>query len=90
MRTECGACRGGRPIPRRTEGAFALFREENVGSWMWGLVNGRTQTNLLWSTMGGGKSDPSPVLWQHDLFYPDGTPYREEEIRLFRGFTGRD
>ena len=58
------------------------FAKEKIGSWQWGLIKGKTQTNLNWSTMNGGKPEPDPEVWQHDIFYPDGTPYDPDEIKL--------
>lgn len=63
------------------------FREEKISVWQWGLVQGKTQTNLSWSTMGSGTPDPNPVLWQHDVLYPNGTPYRPAEIELMQKLT---
>lgn len=63
------------------------FKEEKIGVWQWGLVQGKTQTHLSWSTMGTGKPDPNPALWQHDVLYPDGSPYREDEMVLMRKLT---
>ena len=60
-----------------------LFREKNVGCMHWGLVNGKTQTDLHW----GWRPDMGePEVWQHDLFYPDHSPYRKEEIELFKTY----
>ncbi len=58
-----------------------ILEEERVGWFMWGLVVGRTQTNMHWSSKLG---DPIPENWQHDIFHPDGKPYRPGEIELFR------
>jgi hypothetical protein len=27
------------------------------------------------------------MLWQHDIFHPDGTPYRPREIEIIRTLT---
>jgi hypothetical protein len=35
-----------------------------------------------------GEAFPEPELWFHDLFRIDGTPFDEEEIRLFKQLTG--
>jgi hypothetical protein len=58
-----------------------LFRRKGVGAMGWGLVVGRTQTNLNWGHRPG---DPAPARWQHDLFHPDHTPYDAKEIAIFR------
>jgi hypothetical protein len=34
--------------------------------------------------MNGGTPDPDPVLWQHDLLYPDGSAYDEKEVALYQ------
>lgn len=58
-----------------------LLKENNAGSYHWGLVNGKTQCHLQWgSTAENPKSDP----WQHDLMYPDGATYNQEELELFK------
>jgi len=58
-----------------------LFQKKNVGCMHWGLVNGKTQTNLGWGWR-PGRADPP--LWQHDLFHDNHKPYDSEEIELFR------
>lgn len=54
-----------------------VLAEHGVGAYHWGLVAGRTQTYMPW---GSKKNDPMPALWQHDVFRPDGTPYRPGEL----------
>ena len=71
-----------RPAGNTMEEHLPLFFEKKVGAWQWGMIQGRTQTNLNWSTMNGGIPEADPALWQHDLLYPDGKPYRPEEIAL--------
>jgi hypothetical protein len=56
---------------------LAVFYEEQVGCMLWGLVNGKTQTDLPWGHRPG---DPAPVVWQHDLYRPDHSPYSAAEI----------
>lgn len=58
-----------------------VLEKEDVGWFIWGLVTGRTQTCMHWSSKPG---DPIPDNWQHDIFHADGKPYRPEEIKLFR------
>ncbi len=58
-----------------------LFATEDVGCLHWGLVNGRTQTNLNTDHRPG---DPAPPQWQHDLFHTDLTHYDPHEIDLFQ------
>jgi hypothetical protein len=30
-----------------------------------------------------------PMVWQHDVFHTDGTPYRQREVEIIRELTGR-
>jgi hypothetical protein len=30
-----------------------------------------------------------PLVWFHDIFRTDGTPYRQSEVELIRSLTGR-
>ena len=73
----------------RTRGSLVetnlpVFKQENVGCINWGLVAGKTNTIWQWGTEEGA---PDPELWFHDLFCKDGTPYRQEEIALFKELT---
>ena len=47
------------------EDVLPVLARNNVGAIHWGLVNGRTQTNLRWGAQPG---QPTPALWQHDLY----------------------
>ena len=70
-----------RTLGSRFETHLPLFREEDVGCFFWGLVNGRTQTHLPWGSPEGALPPP---LWFHDLLDSQGKPFRSEEIALIR------
>lgn len=61
-----------------------VFHSEKVGAYNWGLVSGKTQTIYAWDTPLG---DAQPEVWFHDLLHADGTPYRAEEVALFRRYA---
>ena len=65
-----------------------LFKERNVGAYNWGFVSGKTQTIYPWDSW-TKTYDDEPEPWFHDIFRPDGTPYRREETRLIQELTGR-
>jgi hypothetical protein len=69
-----------RPAKSTVEDIMPLLKAENVGSLLWGLVNGKTQTDLPW----GQHPEMLPYTgpWQHDLFRNDFTPYDVKEIEL--------
>ena len=52
------------------EDVLPVLARNNVGAIHWGLVNGRTQTNLRWGAQPG---QPTPALWQHDLYRSEFT-----------------
>ena len=62
-----------------------VFKEKHVGCMAWGLVNGKTQTDLPW----GHRPEQGEYtgLWQHDLFRSDFAPYDEKEVQLIRQST---
>jgi hypothetical protein len=69
------------------ETCLPLMRELGVGALHWGLVQGRTQTDLPWGSI-PGDLEPEP---QHDLFYEDMTPFSSQEIATFvRAIKGPD
>lgn len=77
-----------RPFRSLVETHLPFFKKERIGCYHWGLVNGKTQTHEPWDWIRGMNLDFS--LWQHDIYKGDGTPYREEEIRIFRQLTGKE
>lgn len=67
----------------KIETHMPLFKENKVGIYNWGLVKGKTQTNLSWATM-QGHPNPNPIVWQHDLFDENHKPYSQEEIDFIK------
>lgn len=63
-----------------------VFFNEKVGCMLWGLVNGKTQTHLPW---GHRPPDPPPVIWQHDLYKGDFSPYDQKELDLLKAYLKR-
>jgi beta-1,2-mannobiose phosphorylase / 1,2-beta-oligomannan phosphorylase len=71
-----------RPTGSRIETDLPMFKQEAVGCYMWGFVNGRTQAQFPW-----GNKPGHPVRepgWFHDVLHADGTPYRPEELDVIR------
>ncbi|KAA6342509.1 Xylosidase/arabinosidase [termite gut metagenome] len=63
-----------------------LLKEKNVGSILWGLVNGKTQTHLPW----GFRPEKLPYtgIWQHNLYHSDFKPYNVSEIEVIKRLNG--
>ncbi|MBK1879314.1 cellulase family glycosylhydrolase [Pelagicoccus mobilis] len=75
------------------------FKENKYAAINWGFVSGKTQTTFHWKSRQGrnvekelaegnvvkpGESFPEPEVWFHDLLRMDGTPYKAEEIEVFK------
>ena len=58
-----------------------VFYKEKVGCMLWGLINGKTQTDLPWGHRPG---DPISNVWQHDLFHGDFKLYDPIEIATIK------
>jgi hypothetical protein len=62
-----------------------VAKTHNVAIYNWGLVQGKTQTNLPWDSW----QEPyvgthQPTIWFHDIFTTDGKPYIAEEAEYLR------
>lgn len=66
-----------------------IAQRERVAAINWGLVAGKTQTYLPWDSWERPYVLQPPTIWFHDVFHPDGTPYRQHEADLIRQLTGR-
>lgn len=66
----------------RFSNTLPILKRENVGAINWGLVSGKSNTIYAWDTPvnDGGQ----PIEWFHDIFRPDGTPYRQDEVDLIK------
>ena len=66
-----------------------LAKKYRVAAFNWGLVVGKTQTNLPWDSWQHPYIEHDPPVWLHDIFYADGTPYRAREVEIIRALTQR-
>jgi len=66
-----------------------IAKKHHVAAINWGLVEGKTQTNLPWDSWSRPYVLAQPTIWFHDVFYPDGRPYRQREAELIHTLTGR-
>jgi hypothetical protein len=72
-----------RLLGSRWQTDLPLFRDEAVGCYCWGLVNGRTQAQFSWMSKPGS---PEPEVWFHDLLHSDGRPYDPRETDFLRQY----
>ncbi|MES2005418.1 MAG: 1,4-beta-xylanase [Bacteroidota bacterium] len=66
----------------RFSNILPLLKKENVGAINWGFVNGKTNTIYAWDTP--LKDGSQPVEWFHDIFWQNGTPYRQDEVDFIK------
>jgi hypothetical protein len=66
-----------------------IAKQEHVGAINWGFVAGKTQTFLPWESWEHPYILSQPPVWFHEVLHPDGTPYREAEVKLIRQLTAK-
>ena len=65
-----------------------VAKAHHVAAINWGFVAGKTQTYFPWDSWQRPYVLEKPAVWFHDIFTPDGKPYRDEEVSLIRQMTG--
>ena len=76
-----------RPAGSTFDTVLPVALKEHVGAINWGLVVGKTQTNLPWDSWKRPYVLEPPVVWFHEVFYQDGRPYRAREAEIIRTLT---
>jgi hypothetical protein len=71
------------------DNSLPIAKTYHVGAINWGLVAGKTQTYLPWDSWRNPYIVSEPVVWFHDVFRQDGSPYRQYEVDEIRQLTGR-
>ena len=77
-----------RPNGSEFEPSLEIMKAANVAAYNWGFVSGKTQTIYPWDSWKKTYTEEPPV-WFHDIFRPDGSPYRPEEVAYIRRITGK-
>jgi hypothetical protein len=76
-------------MARRNNSLFSnimpLLKKNNIGAINWGLVAGKTNTRYAWDEPIPDGSEPK--LWFHEIFRPDGKPYKQDEVDLIKSLT---
>jgi hypothetical protein len=78
-------------MARRTASTFQsimpLLKQENIGAINWGFVSGKTNTIFAWDTP--IKDGKEPILWFHDIYRQDKTPFSDQEIKFIKTISAR-
>lgn len=64
------------------------LQKEQVGAYMWGFVDGRSQTRFPWTSW--VRRTDADAIWFHDLLHRDGRPYDPAEVDLLRSLGARE
>ncbi len=76
-----------RPQGSTFDPVLGCFKDENVGAYCWGFVDGKTQTIYPWDSWRKEyTAEPDP--WFHDILRRDGTPYDAAEVEYIKRLTG--
>lgn len=75
-----------RPNNSRFDPILGYFKEQNVGAYNWGFVDGKTQTIYPWDSW-TKKYTGEPPEWFHDILRRDGRPYRQQEVDYIKSLT---
>lgn len=69
------------------DNTLPIAQKHRVAAINWGFVAGKTQTWLPWDSWYRPYTLEQPTVWFHDIFYPDGKPYRQHEVDQIRELT---
>jgi len=75
-----------RPRGSRFDPVLGYFKEQNVGAYCWGFVNGKTQTIYPWDSW-DKKYPGEPDPWFHDILRDNGAPYDRREVDYIKSLT---
>jgi Glycosyl hydrolases family 2, TIM barrel domain len=59
-----------------------LLKKNHIAAINWGLVAGKSNTKYAWDEPIADGSEPK--VWFHEIFYPDGKPYKQDEVDLIK------
>jgi hypothetical protein len=78
-----------RPRGSTFQAILPIAKKYNVAAINWGLVTGKTQTNLPWDSWQKPYLNGPPEVWFHDIFHDDGVPHAPEEVDFIKQITAR-
>ena len=76
-----------RPTGSTFPAILPVLKREKVWAYNWGFVDGKTNTIYPWDSW-QVQYHGEPPVWFHDIFRPDGTPYRPAEVAAIKRATG--
>jgi len=64
-----------------------LLKRNNIGAINWGFVSGKTNTIFAWDEP--KPNEKEPILWFHDIYRQDKTPFDPKEVELIKQMNGK-
>jgi hypothetical protein len=77
-----------RPAGSTFDPNLGYLRDQSIGAYNWGFVDGKSQTIYPWDSWQKPYA-AEPPRWFHDIFRKDGTPYDPAEVAYIRKATGK-
>nr|WP_262910772.1 glycoside hydrolase family 5 protein [Wocania arenilitoris] len=68
------------------ENSLPFFKENKIGAYNWGFINGKSNTIYPWHSW-QNPFEKEPKVWFHDIFRKDGTPFSTKEVELIKSLT---
>jgi hypothetical protein len=65
------------------ESILPYLREQKIGAYNWGFVQGKSQTHMPWDSWTEAYA-AEPPLWFHDILRADGKPYIDSEAAFLK------
>jgi hypothetical protein len=75
-----------RPRGSTFDPVLGYLKDQKVGACNWGFVSGKTQTIYPWDSWEKAYTS-EPLIWFHDIFRRDGTPFDRKEVAYIRSVT---
>ncbi|MHB9141037.1 MAG: glycoside hydrolase family 2 TIM barrel-domain containing protein [Paludibacter sp.] len=78
-------------MARRNDSKFQnimpMLSRNNVGAINWGFVSGKTNTIFAWDEP--KPNEKEPVLWFHDIYRQDKTPFDQAEVDVIKKMNAK-
>ena len=74
-------------VANGTDGPGDSANTENKQQEFPPIADGKTNTKFAWDTPLADGSEP--IEWFHEIYNPDGTPYRKDEVDLIKKLNGK-
>ena len=78
-------------MARRNDSKFQnilpLLKKNHIGAINWGFVSGKTNTIFAWNEPNPNVKEP--ILWFHDIYRQDKTPFDPQEVNTIKAVNGK-